>query len=139
MIVLGVDPDRGWAVVKDRKIIEAGTVKGIKELEEKIDLIARLCRDARQELMARIERPTNPKVFPRPGLSHAAMIKIARNVGMNYEKCEELGRFCQSLGLKYEFVCPSRKKLTSKEIKNITGWDGRTSQHSRDAIMLALR
>jgi hypothetical protein len=139
MLILGVDPARGYAVVKDREVIEAGTVSGISELELKINLIAILCRNARQELIVRIERPTNPKVFPRPGVSHGAMIKIARNVGMNYQKAEELGRFCEGLGIKVEFVEPARKKLNAKQVREITGYLGRTSSHSRDALMIAIR
>ena len=139
MIILGLDPDKGWAVVRNKKVIDAGTTKGMAELEKKIDLIARLCRDGRQELIVRIERPTNPKIFPRPGLSHGAMIKIARNVGQNYEKAESLQRFCKNLGLNVVFVSPARKKLNSKQVAALTGYKKRTSQHCRDSIMIAMR
>lgn len=136
-IILGVDPDKGISLVKDKKILFAKTVKGMTALEKIIADVGRNARYAQRGLLVRIERPTNTKVFPRPGLSHAAMLKIARNVGMNYSKCEELGRYCADLGLRYEFVLPARRKLSAKEVKEITGYQGRTSQHSRDAIILA--
>jgi len=140
--ILGIDPDKGWCLVRDGEISSAGTVKGIPALKKIIADCGSFCRDGRVDLLVRIERPTNLKTFPRPGLSHAAMMKIARNVGMNYEKCEELGRFCGTLGMCYEFVAPSRKKwgkIPAKEFARLTGYQGRTSEHSRDAIAIALR
>lgn len=138
--ILALDPDRGYAVVKDRRIIEAGTVKGIKELEEKIIVISHLCRDAQQELVVRIELSQTKRPYQRTErLPLAVRFKVQGDVGANREKAKSLGRLCVRLGLKYEFVEPCAIKPTKKQIESITGYKGRTSEHSRDAIAIAWR
>jgi len=139
MVILGLDPDKGWAFVRYHKIVSAGTVKGMAALKKIISDVGTYARNRSIDLLVRIEKPTNLKVFPRPGLSQLAMLKVARNVGQNYEKAESLGRLCASLGLSYEFCAPARKKITARELKQMTGFTRRTSQHARDAIVLALR
>ena len=142
MIILGLDPDKGWALAHDHKIISAGTVKGMTEMKKIIADAGSYFRDGMVDFLVRIERPTNLKTFPRPGLSVAAMMKIAQNCGQNYRKATELGEYCASLGLRYEFIAPSRKKygkMTGKQFNRLTGYPGRTSAHSRDAIMITLR
>jgi len=161
MLVLGLDPDKGYALVrhgiigedgkyheKQTQIIGAGTVKGIVQLKKIIaDCKVYAADDGflkgfKGGFLVRIERPTNLKTFPRPGLSHAAQMKIAQNCGQNYRKATELGEYCEELGLRYEFVAPSRKKwgkIPWKQFNRLTGYTGRTSEHSRDAIMIALR
>ena len=140
--ILGIDPDRGWALVRGGKIISAGTVKGMENLKTIICIICDIgaySREGRRKLLIRIERPKNLKTFPRPGVSVAVNMKISHNCGMNYQKATDLGEYCAKLGLRYEFVVPARRKLSAKEVREITGYQGRTSQHARDAIMLALR
>ncbi len=138
MLILACDPDRGYALARDKMIYEVGTVKGMAELKEKIKRIARLCQDGRQELIVRVERPTNLKTFPRPGVSIAVNMAISRKCGMNYQKATDLGEYCGELGVRWEFVAPARKKLSSKEVKEIFGYSGRTSQHARDALCIAM-
>ena len=140
--ILGIDPDRGWALALDRKIISAGTVKGMENLKTIIIIICDIgaySREGRRELLIRIERPKNLKTFPRPGVSIAVNMAISRKCGMNYQKATDLGEYCAKLGLRYEFVTPARRKLSAREVREITGYQGRTSSHSRDAIMLATR
>ena len=137
--ILGIDPDRGWALALNGKVISAGTVNGMENLKTIICDIGAYSREGRRELLIRIERPKNLKTFPRPGLSVAANMKISQNCGMNYQKAIDLGEYCAKLGLKFEFIVPARRKLSAKQVREITGYQGRTSQHARDAIMLALR
>ena len=137
--ILGTDPDRGWALALNGKIISAGTVKGMENLKTIICDIGAYSREGRRELLIRIERPKNLKTFPRPGVSIAVNMEISRKCGMNYQKATDLGEYCAKLGLRYEFVTPARRKLSAREVREITGYQGRTSSHSRDAIMLALR
>jgi len=137
--ILACDPDRGWALALNHKIISAGTVKGMENLKTIICDIGAYSREGRRELLIRIERPKNLKTFPRPGVSIAVNMAISRKCGMNYQKATDLGEYCAKLGLRYEFVTPARRKLSAREVREITGYQGRTSSHSRDAIMLALR
>lgn len=140
MIILGIDPDRGYAVVKDRKVITAGTVKGIVELEIQIDIIVRLCRDAQQDLLVRIELSQTKRPYHRTErLPLAVRFKVQGDVGANREKAKGIGRLCDRLGVKYTFVEPCASKPTKEQIKAITGYQGRSSSHSRDAIAIAFR
>lgn len=46
--------------------------------------------------------------------------------------------FCEDLGIRYEAIAP-RKGLTKWDadtFRRITGWEGRTSDHARDAALL---
>ena len=137
--ILGIDPDRGWALAFDGKIISAGTVEGMENLKTIICDIGAYSRGGQKGLLVRIERPKNLKTFPRSGLSIAVNMKISQNCGMNYQKATDLGEYCAKLGLRYEFVIPARKKLNAKQVWEITSYQGHTSQHTRDAIMLTLR
>ena len=140
MIILGVDPDRGWALVLDCKVISAGTVKGIEALEKIIADVGSYCRDGRQELIVRIELSETKRPYARTqNLPLPVRFKIQGDAGANREKAKSLGRLCGRLGLGYEFVEPATRKLNAKEVKAITGYKGRTSEHSRDSIMIAWR
>lgn len=46
--------------------------------------------------------------------------------------------FCEELGVEYRKVAPKHNttKLTASQFKVLTGWQGRTSDHARDAAML---
>lgn len=46
--------------------------------------------------------------------------------------------FCVYHGIAYELVAPKNNstKLDKETFKRLTGWQGRTSQHARDAVML---
>lgn len=139
MIRLGIDPDRGWAIVETgrnrRKVIEAGSVKGMPEMAEKIrDLAARYSIS-----QVRIERPVNKNVYNRPGQNVRQMKKVSVNIGENRAKAEAIYWFCKGLGLKTVYANPVRNgtKLSAKQIERLTGWAGRTNEHARDAIVLA--
>jgi len=154
MLILGIDPDKGWALVRHgimgddwrfkkngTQILLAGTVKGIIDLKKIIKDCAGYA-EGDCDFIVRIERPVNLKTFPRRGMSPAAMMKISHNCGMNYQKANELGEYCRELLLQVEFVAPSRKKwgkIPWKEFNRLTGYTWRTSEHARDAIMIALR
>lgn len=46
--------------------------------------------------------------------------------------------FCEELGVEYRKVAPKHNttKLTASQFKVLTSWQGRTSEHSRDAACL---
>lgn len=46
--------------------------------------------------------------------------------------------FCEELGVECQLIAPKHNatKLSASQFKLITGWHGRTSEHSRDAAML---
>lgn len=140
-MILGIDPDRGWAVVEcgpHKRVVDAGTVFGYEFLIAKIKDLAKQY-DIK---LVRVERPEGKGVRKIPGVSYHAMMKIAHNVGENHGKAIAL--FCtvkEFLDLEVEY-CPPIKgatKLNRKQIAMLTGWTGKTSEHARDAIMIAWR
>lgn len=132
--ILGIDPDKGWGLAKRGCLFAAGTVKDITALKKIISDFSISFKNCK----VLIEKPTNPKVFPRPGVPYFAMLKIARNVGQNFEKAEELGRFCQENKIEYQFVIPNRRKINCTDFRKITDYLKRTSQHARDAALIAV-
>lgn len=142
MIVLGIDPDRGWALAvhprpDKERIVAAGSVKGLDEMFEKI---RELAVDPELEIdEVRIEQPTSKKPYQREGQTVAAMKKISVNVGENLAKGDAIYFYCLGLGLNAVRTAPIRggTKLSAKQVKLITGFSGRSNDHMRDAIMIA--
>ncbi|EMO20703.1 hypothetical protein LEP1GSC168_0032 [Leptospira santarosai str. HAI134] len=48
--------------------------------------------------------------------------------------------FCELNKIPYRLVHPKRRatKIKAAEFRTLTGWTGRTSEHSRDAAMLVV-
>jgi len=49
--------------------------------------------------------------------------------------------FLTDLGVQFELVAPknNKTKLNANAFKNLTGWQGKTNEHSRDAAMLVFQ
>lgn len=77
--------------------------------------------------------------------SVAAALKIARNVGEIDRLCKDIEAMCQRLGIECYGVAPESKasstgkgaKVNAVHFAQITGWPSRSSQHTRDAAMVA--
>ena len=65
----------------------------------------------------------------------------SQGVGSIKRDCAIWEDFCKDLGIDYEMVKPGRvkTKLTAATFKNLTGWEGRTTEHSRDAGLLCFK
>ena len=65
----------------------------------------------------------------------------SQGVGSIKRDCAIWEDFCKDLGIDYEMVKPGRvkTKLTAASFKNLTGWEGRTTEHSRDAGFLCFK
>lgn len=137
-LILGIDTARGWAVVENKKVIAAGTIYSNDDLTKMMDKVIELSQQYKFT-EARIERPKNKKPYQRQGQSKLQMLKIAVNVGENYSKATALHWLCDYLGIPAVFIDPIRggTKLSKEKIKQITGFCGQSSEHSRDAIMIA--
>ena len=73
------------------------------------------------------------KVF---GGSHALNSKIGERIGANHETAKKICEMCDYLGLEYKQIRPTKSKTNSDFFKQITGYDKRTNQEQRDALML---
>lgn len=63
---------------------------------------------------------------------------IREGVGSVKRDCSIWEQFCKEQGIKFDLVHPAANMTKTKDayFKKITGWVGRTSEHSRDAAML---
>jgi len=140
-IIMGIDPPKGISICKHdgsyRLILETITVKGLPEMLQKI-------RELHQEYhgkidLVRIEKSNSKYVYQRPGASPAAMRNISHRVGENSAKADAIFEFCKALGLQAELRPPIKgyTKLSADQVWRLTGYEGKTSEHARDAVMLS--
>ena len=70
------------------------------------------------------------------GLPRAARDRAARSVGRIDVQTDLLVQRCEALGLPVVLAEPSRRKLDHAKFARLTGHEGRTNQHARDAGLL---
>lgn len=80
----------------------------------------------------------------KPGsraLGQAQKLKIARNVGQIDGWCCLIAQVCAERGITCHGISPAAKgaKLDAKRFEGVTGWQGRSNEHERDAAMVAWR
>jgi hypothetical protein len=77
-------------------------------------------------------------VFNR-GATSAATLKIARNVGEIDAWCKLIVALAEKHQIPSLGISPKHKgaKLDAEQFKMLTGWQGPTNQHERDAAMIA--
>ena len=64
--------------------------------------------------------------------------QIGQRTGANHESGKKIVEMCEYLGLKYNLIKPTKKKVDSIIFNKITNYKGRTNQEQRDAAMLVL-
>lgn len=75
----------------------------------------------------------NKPVFPRGTSSQAVRSKIAQNVGMNKKEADLLIEGIRKCGVPVRTIRPNKSKLNADQFKQMTGYQGRTNEHKRDA------
>ena len=129
MILVGIDTgvNTGIALADDGELIAVECMTITQAMAYiKVTCLPDQCKiyieDARK-------RKWLPSTVGRERLQGAGSIK--RDAGIWEDWCKENG-------YSYEMVAPksNRTKLNSKDFKRITGWQGRTNEHSRDGAML---
>ncbi len=136
MIILGIDPGvkTGVATFVD------GDLRSIETLTHEA-MIKRIADKTAGNAVDGVlyEDSTLQGFFNRPNLSRKVNNKIARSVGTVDSKCAAIQATCVALGIPVLQVSPLKKgaKLTAGQFKQRTGWQPRTSQHGRDAAMVA--
>ncbi len=71
--------------------------------------------------------------------SRAAALKMARNIGEIDAWCKLIVAYCEEKGIPAHGISPKTKgaKLNAAQFKYLTGWDGKSNEHERDAAMCA--
>ncbi len=86
-----------------------------------------------------LESPgVNKPTFGRQKLKRRVLDRKAQNVGSVKRETKLLGEGLERDGFIVKYVAPIKGggKWTAKQLEQITGWTGRTSQHARDAARL---
>jgi hypothetical protein len=78
----------------------------------------------------------NRPVFARPGVQGRRQLRIAQNVGQNHAHGKLIVDYCDLKGIRYLALRPGTPKLNDEQFRRLTGYDGTTSQHARDAAMM---
>ena len=67
-----------------------------------------------------------------------AAVGTARSVGENNREASLLQQRLSSLGYRCALIPPLNTKMTADEVRLVSGWQGKTSEHSRDAVMMVM-
>lgn len=146
-IYVGIDPGvkTGWAIYSSsrRKLIDVRTKSFLQVLvaANEIEVGVHEIIDEDDEVIFCIESPgLNKPTFPR-NVNRRVIERISRNVGANCREAELLISCIGEYGFRVIKCRPKRNKLSrgkmkAKEFQRLTGYEGRTSQHGRDAALL---
>lgn len=131
-LILGMDPgaSTGVATFVDGALVQLDTIAP-HEIE----------RTIRAAMPARVvfeDSRLQSHTWTR-GKSGAASAKMARNVGQVDAWCTLITAVCGELGIPAHGISPAAKgaKVQADRFAVVTGWQGRSNEHERDAAMVA--
>ncbi|MGG2098115.1 hypothetical protein ABFY41_11145 [Acinetobacter haemolyticus] len=136
MIRIGIDcgVKTGFAVANKGVLQRVETLTITQAMDSVKELHAQ-----NDDLVVRIEDARKRTWF---GSTDARQAKsgagVREGVGSVKRDCSIWEQFCIEQGIKFDLVHPAANTTKTKPdyFKKITGWVGRTSEHSRDAAML---
>lgn len=132
-IFIGIDTGvhTGFAVWhSDSKYFAEVSTMTITQAMERIKMIAEI--RGRENIRLFIEDARQRKWFGQTGRER---LKGAGSVCRDGKIWED---WCEEQGLHYRLIAPknNRTKLSAAQFKTLTKWQGKTSEHSRDAALL---
>jgi hypothetical protein len=128
--LIGIDPGvkTGYAQYSlvSRHLVSIRTMK----IHESIMNILFTCNDSK--VLVRLEDARKRKWFGNAGREQL------QGAGSIKRDCKILEDFLTDYNIDFELVAPKNNKTKINEdyFKKLTGWQGRTSNHARDAAML---
>lgn len=133
MKYIGIDPGKktGFAVWDhDARYLAEVTTVSITQAMEKVRMMADIL--GRENIRLYIEDARQRTWFGNSGPEKW------KGAGSICRDCTIWDDFCRELGVEYVMVAPRHNttKLKAKPFKVLTGWQGRTDEHARDAAML---
>lgn len=136
MVAIGIDPgvNTGFVVwdCEGQKFIELLTLDFWTAFDRMI-LWKRRCEEAGRRLALVIENPNlNKPVFPR-GNKLPVKLSIAQRVGMNKKEADLLIKAAERMGIYVRTIKPTKQKWNADTFRRVTGYEGRTNEHKRDA------
>ena len=134
IVKIGIDTGvhTGFALSVDGKLARVESLK-IHKAMEIVSKWAALHQTGDCSLLVRVEdarlRKWIPKIKGKEVFQGVGSVK--RDAGIWED-------FLRDLGVPFEMVAPKNNitKLPADRFKNLTGWQGRTNEHSRDGAMV---
>lgn len=139
---IGIDPGTytGFAVWVPKSATGIDGVEPLLSLEKKHTYRSALKRVSEfpvDDTIVVIEDPgQNKPIWHDKDLPPAVREKIAKDVGGNHMEARILADYIEALGYRVKRVRPTTEKLEHFEFRRITGYQGQTNEHVRDAAML---
>jgi len=138
-VFIGIDPDTeksGYAV-KCGKVFNLYNLTFF-ELYEKLKSTKENSSEANIPIEVHIECGflNGGNRHQNNSLSNAYNSKIGERIGANHETAKKICEMCEFLELEYKQIRPTRSKTNSAFFQQVTGYDKRTNQEQRDALML---
>ena len=131
-IIMGIDPGTHTGIA----IYRAGALADLQTIEpfQLVEVIETVDPDRVVFEDSRLQSHTWSRK-----LSAAAQLKVARDVGQIDAWCRLIVATCERLGIPAHGVSPKAKgaKLDAEAFQRLTGWAGRSNEHTRDAAALA--
>lgn len=132
--LVGIDPGvkTGMAIYlrQSKKLLCVSTVTLIKAQDYlRSNFVKEICH---QELLVRIEDARKRKWFGQ------TKMEVWQGAGSIKRDCSVWQEFLEFYSIPHEFVAPknNKTKLDATRFHQLTGWDGPTNEHSRDAAVL---
>jgi len=129
-VVIGIDPgvNTGVAVADGGKLVSVGCMAAVNAEE----LVLQTMIDNGGKLFVRFEDARMRQWFGSKGR------EALQGAGSIKRDCARWQEFLEHHNIPHARIAPkaNRTKLTADQFKRITGWQGRTNEHSRDAAML---
>ena len=130
--ILGIDPGSSTGVASyiNGKLVHLATIEPV-DIAAGIEAVRPACVVFED---SRLLSHTWTTIKSRP-----AALKMARNVGEVDAWCKLIVAVCAQFGIPAHGISPKGKgaKVGAAEFERITGWATRSSEHERDAAMVA--
>ncbi|MCB1757517.1 MAG: hypothetical protein KDJ38_18490 [Gammaproteobacteria bacterium] len=81
---------------------------------------------------------SNGFMWNAKGQGVRAAVRVARSVGQNNREASLLQQRLTMLGYRCALVKPKNTKKSAAYVAKLSGWNGKTNEHNRDAIMMCL-
>ena len=137
MLYIGIDCGKATGFACWESECKAFDAIATLPIHEALDRVRRLHRTYGDELVVVFEDARQRKWLPREksASQYRGRLQGAGSVKRDATIWED---FCKDLGIRYEATAPKPglTKWSAETFARITGWEGRTSNHARDAALL---
>ncbi len=134
MVILGIDPGAhtGLAVFVGGQLVALDTIAPVQ--------IERTLRERLPNRVVFEDSRLETRLWnARTKGAYGAALATARSVGQVDAWCNLITAICDELRIPAHGISPTAKgaKLDAQQFARVTGWEGRTNSHTRDAVMVA--